>query len=215
MKIELNKLHHPVTALGPGRRVGMWTQGCSIRCGGCASRDTWESDATRSVDVETLADHIAGIDGGMLDGITISGGEPFDQADAVAALLRRLDAWRRRTGRTIDFLAYSGYELKRLERDHGELLGLLDAVITGAFVARRPTRLIWRGSANQRLIPLSGLGQERYAPYADAEVERPPFQVTVDESIWYVGVPRAGDIERLDTALAEAGVRQTEVSWRA
>ena len=40
-QIGLNRVHFPVTALGPGRRVGIWLQGCSIRCPGCMSLDTW------------------------------------------------------------------------------------------------------------------------------------------------------------------------------
>ena len=39
--LSVNRLHHPVTALGSGSRVGIWTQGCAIRCRGCASLDTW------------------------------------------------------------------------------------------------------------------------------------------------------------------------------
>lgn len=214
MRIELNKLHYPVTALGPGRRVGIWTQGCSIGCAGCASRDTWSADAGRAIDVAELVDHIAAIDAGAVDGVTISGGEPFDQPGALRELLLALHGWRASVGRPIDLLAYSGYGLARLRRLHPEILELLDCVITGPFVAGRPTRLIWRGSSNQEMVPLSDIGRERYLPFVAEEPERPPFQVTVDDSIWYVGVPRAGDIERLDAALAAAGVEQREASWR-
>lgn len=45
MRMILSRLHFPVTTLGPGRRIGVWFQGCSIRCAGCISRDTWETGA--------------------------------------------------------------------------------------------------------------------------------------------------------------------------
>ncbi len=47
--IELNKAHWPVTVLGPGRRIGLWVQGCSIHCPGCVSQDTWPKDAARRI----------------------------------------------------------------------------------------------------------------------------------------------------------------------
>ena len=41
MMLYLSRIHFPVTTLGPGRRIGIWFQGCSIRCKGCVSADTW------------------------------------------------------------------------------------------------------------------------------------------------------------------------------
>ena len=49
MKIAINKAHFPVTVLGPGRRIGIWLQGCSIHCKGCVSQDTWAADPGRTV----------------------------------------------------------------------------------------------------------------------------------------------------------------------
>jgi anaerobic ribonucleoside-triphosphate reductase activating protein len=206
MRIAVNKVHHPVTALGPGRRVGIWLQGCSVHCPGCLSLDTWDTDPARET---TVAELIAGLPAEDVDGFTISGGEPFDQPEALAELLREL----RRRWPGADLLAYSGYRLARLQRRHPDVLALLDAVIAEPFRRDQPTTLLWRGSANQRLVPLSALGRERYAPYLDAEGA--PMQVAVDESIWYVGVPRSGDLERLDAMLAAAGVHQEQVTWRS
>src|SRR3954468_8713908 len=167
MRLELNKMHYPVTSLGPGRRVGLWTQGCGLACDGCISRDTWAADPARAVDVEQLATWIASIPAGAVDGVTISGGEPFDQPEALAALLAALREWSAASGRQLDLLCYSGYGLRRLQRLHGQVLEQLDGVISGPFVAARPTRLVWRGSANQELVPLTQLGRERYGPYID------------------------------------------------
>ena len=52
--IQINKAHFPVTVLGPGRRIGLWVQGCSIGCKGCVSMDTWAPDASRAVPIADL-----------------------------------------------------------------------------------------------------------------------------------------------------------------
>src|SRR5690242_5906193 len=56
MRIMVSRLHFPVTALGGGRRVGVWMQGCSIGCAGCVSRDTWSIDPTREMPVTAILD---------------------------------------------------------------------------------------------------------------------------------------------------------------
>jgi anaerobic ribonucleoside-triphosphate reductase activating protein len=215
LKLALNKAHYPVSALGPGIRVGLWTQGCSIHCADCLSVDTWEQDPGRAIEVTVLLGWIRSLDRGPLDGITISGGEPFDQPEAILELVLGLRAWDlRRTGE-VDVLCYSGYPLARLRREHAELLEVLDAVIAEPFNRRLPTDLIWRGSANQRLQPLSVLGRSRYESYLDARPERPPMQVEVGRGISYIGVPRIGDMERLERRARGAGLDQRGVSWRA
>ncbi len=79
MMLNLSRIHFPVTTLGPGNRIGIWFQGCSIRCKGCISVDTWGMKKG-SVSVDEI---ISVIDPwlDMADGITISGGEPFDQPE--------------------------------------------------------------------------------------------------------------------------------------
>ena len=53
--VAISRLHFPVTTLGPGRRLGIWFQGCSIQCRGCISIDTW--DKTRGITtIESIID---------------------------------------------------------------------------------------------------------------------------------------------------------------
>ncbi len=93
--LELNKAHWPVTVLGPGRRIGLWVQGCSIHCPGCVSQDTWPKDPARAIAVPELIAWCRKVTAGTFDGVTISGGEPFEQPAGLAALLEALVAWRR------------------------------------------------------------------------------------------------------------------------
>ena len=88
--VGISRVHFPITALGPGRRIGIWFQGCSIRCSGCMSRDTWELAASRMPVAALLAQIGPWLP--QADGVTISGGEPFDQPLALEVLVRGLRA---------------------------------------------------------------------------------------------------------------------------
>lgn len=239
LALQLAKAHYPVTTLGPGTRAGIWVQGCTLHCPGCLSRDTWEADPGTAVPVAAVLGWLASLPG-PLDGVTVSGGEPFQQPAALAALLRGVHRWRaERTDGRLDILVYSGYVYSRLSRSAAmrEILDMCDCVITGPYIDRfnpgappggHPAEgsLLWRGSANQRIVPLTALGQERYGSPgghvpggAALGADRARVQVSVDEGpegrrVYYIGIPRRGDLERLTSKLRQAGVSAGEVSWR-
>ena len=167
MKVSVNKAHFPVTVLGPGRRIGLWLQGCSIRCPNCISRDTWEQDPAKDIEIEQLLGWCKEISSSKLDGVTISGGEPFDQTDGLLELLTQLHAWRREQTLDFDILCYSGYPFLKLKNKYPEILALLDAVISEPFVDHLPMTKVWRGSSNQHLVPLSTLGLQRFESFVE------------------------------------------------
>ncbi len=171
-RISLSKLHFPITALGPGRRIGIWFQGCSIRCAGCMSRDTW-AFARDGEPVETVLKRMEPWFA-EADGVTISGGEPFDQTDGLLALLAGL-----RTRFKGDVLVYSGYEFEALQARHAAALGLIDVLISEPFDEAQPTDAPLRGSANQRLHLLTALGEERFAGLDTAT------RIGAHRSIWW------------------------------
>jgi anaerobic ribonucleoside-triphosphate reductase activating protein len=213
--IALNKAHYPVTALGPGRRIGLWLQGCALACPGCVSQDTWPFAPDRLMPLPLLLAWCRDVAKDGLDGVTISGGEPFAQPAALLALLQALHDWRTASGLNFDLLGYSGLPWPHLQAEFPAILARLDALIPEPFHAHQPTRLLWRGSANQPLLPLSPLGEARYAPYRHRESARRPFQVVVDaERVWGIGIPGPGDLERLEQHCAERGVRLGAMSWR-
>jgi anaerobic ribonucleoside-triphosphate reductase activating protein len=215
--ILLNKAHYPVTVLGPGRRVGLWLQGCTIRCFGCISRDTWPANPESAVEVGDLLEWIRELPADDIDGVTISGGEPFDQPGALVELLLGLHAWRVETGREIDILCYSGRGWEELQREFAIQLNLLDAMVAEPFISGLVTDLALRGSANQRLIPLSDLGRLRYSPEqmeSELAAQRGQVQVDVDdESIWFIGIPAQGDMSRVREEAEAAGIRMRRQSW--
>jgi len=217
VNLLLSRAHHPVTVLGYGRRVGIWTQGCRIRCAGCVSRDTWAADPQAAVDDTELLDWIRSLPEDEVDGITISGGEPFDQPAALEHLLDGLLSWRRQRTRPADLLCYSGYPLRRLRARHGPILNRLDVLIPEPFRAANTTAPPMRGSSNQPMVLLTPLAEERYGASFALDVDKVPrLQVEVDnEAIWYIGVPRPGDMDRLQELMERRGVRQEQVSWRS
>lgn len=208
--IRLSRLHHPVTTLGYGRRAGIWVQGCTIRCPGCVSRDTWTATPEHEADVE---DVLAWVTDRLptLDGVTISGGEPFEQPSALMALLQGL---RVAIGeRPIDLLCYSGYAYPALRRRQARLLDQLDAVVAGPYLQSQAAALPLRGSANQTVVSLSPLGRSRYG--REQQPQR-HLQVSAEPgTLWYVGIPAPGDLHRLDELLRARGVEQGAVSWLA
>lgn len=209
MRVRIAKAHVPVTALGWGRRAGIWMQGCGIGCPGCLSRDTWAEDASSEVDIGVIDAWLASAMDGC-DGLTISGGEPFDQPEALTHLA---ESARRAAGdRAIDVLVYSGRRWDHLAERHADVLRGIDAVISEPFEAALAADDGWRGSTNQQYHALTAISHER-GPEQWSPGRR--IQVTVDEgSVWMVGIPRHGDLVSLERTLSEQGVEIDRVSWR-
>jgi anaerobic ribonucleoside-triphosphate reductase activating protein len=141
-------------ANGPGARAVLWVQGCSLRCPGCHNPHTW---TTRPRFVFTVDSAIAWYEAkaraGALRGLTLSGGEPFEQAQALAELCRRVRAGG------ADVVTFSGFTRAEIDggvRPHASaLLRETDLLVDGRYRADAPTALPLRGSANQRLHFLS------------------------------------------------------------
>ena len=161
------------TTLGPGLRSVVWTQGCGLRCRGCLVPDTHDPAGGQPVDVEALA--AALLADPAPTGLTLSGGEPFDQAAACADLVEHVRAARP----DLSAMAYSGHRLERLRArpDAARLLRHLDLLVDGAYVERLHAPLRWRGSANQRIHLLS----ERHADLADAPDVTQGVEIGVSE----------------------------------
>ncbi|MFJ8391296.1 4Fe-4S single cluster domain-containing protein [Streptomyces sp. NPDC094144] len=229
MRVELSGTHFPLETLGPGRRLGIWLQGCRLACAGCMSRHTWAPHEGESGDVETLLDLWGAALAAGAEGLTVSGGEPLDQPAALGELLRgaaRLRSVHPRHGSAVDglpadLLVYTGYEESELDASRRTALAHADAVVSGRFRIAEPTRLVWRGSANQRLAPRTALGRIRYAPHLDREADGPAVQIVVTPAgpagppaVRLLGVPRRGELSHWERWLGARGLRLRERSWR-
>lgn len=200
--VGLSRVHFPITALGPGRRIGIWFQGCSIRCPGCMSLDTWGEAASR-IPVAVLLAQI----GPWLpqaDGVTVSGGEPFDQPFALEALVRGL-----RASFAKSILVYSGHTFESLQQRFPHTLALIDVLISEPFDASDGAGALLRGSANQRVHLLSLTGAAMWDDAERSQNAGPAKMdviVTDDGSLWAAGIPRRGDLEHLSSRLGQEGI---------
>ena len=137
------------------------------------------------------------------DGFTISGGEPFDQPDALHALLKELR--RLHSG---DVLVYSGHPIEALPLKR--FAGLIDALISDPLSLSSPQTLPLRGSDNQRLHLMTRLAEERFGFAREPRQTPQSLDIMFDEGngdAFLAGIPRWGDLVRLQALLRQAGHR--------
>jgi anaerobic ribonucleoside-triphosphate reductase activating protein len=149
--VRLLRIYHGSVCDGPGRRSVIQVIGCSVKCNSCHVPETHNPAAGRTVRITDAVEEVLSNEGGPRDGVTITGGEPFDQPVALAGMLRQLKA------RNIHTIVYSGFTVEtlraRTEPEVHEALRLADTLIDGPFIvtlSRGATG--WRGSTNQRSI---------------------------------------------------------------
>lgn len=214
-EIRINRAHYPVTVLGPGKRICIWLQGCSIACSGCISKDTWSAEAGTEMRVEELVNWCRQFESAGVDGITISGGEPFEQPDSLEALLRELHEWTDQLILPVDYLCYSGKTFKEIRKQYPQILLLLDTIIPDPFKEALPGKPL-RGSANQPMIYLTDLGSSRFVKYADESLTQSEkrLQLAVNNrSAWFIGIPERGDMEKLTQLCKAQGLNLEDTSW--
>ena len=85
------RILYPVKVLGPGNRIGIWLSGCVHKCKGCSNPELWDFDKKYNVSVPVVMKLIKTISlKNTVDGFTITGGDPFEQADELKILLRNI-----------------------------------------------------------------------------------------------------------------------------
>lgn len=151
LELNLAALMKGTRMVGPGLRDAVWVQGCTIGCAGCANQAYLAHEPRVRMSVERLVGHFR-VRRGLIDGVSVLGGEPTEQPEAVAALLRGVQELGMST------VVFSGRTHEQLLRNPAcaELLTHTDLLIDGPYVAAlRDPSLYWRGSSNQRLLRLT------------------------------------------------------------
>ena len=140
---------------GPGLRYSVFVQGCTHGCPGCHNP---ESQSACGGTVSTIDDVLTRIRAnGLVHDVTLTGGEPFEQAEACAELAERLKA------EGYGVWTYTGYLYEDLlaravagDEAIARLLAATDVLVDGPFVeALQSYTLKWRGSSNQRVIDMA------------------------------------------------------------
>ncbi len=165
--MNVARVLYPVQVLGPGKRIGIWVAGCSRGCKGCSNPELWEKRPEFEVSVDQLVSLIESIkEDHEIDGFTISGGEPMNQAEELAQLLRTL--------RTItsDVLVYTGYRREELQKKQdpaiNEVLDSIAVLVDGEYIEELNDDTFLRGSSNQRVHILNLACKEKYQRYLES-----------------------------------------------
>ncbi|WP_406014386.1 radical SAM protein [Streptomyces sp. NBC_00984] len=184
-------------ALGPGVRSALWVQGCPFRCAGCMATDWIPFQPARRAGPRELAEELLADPG--VGGLTFSGGEPMAQAAGLAEVARLA-----REMRDVSVICFTGYRLERLRTRPpspgvAELLGRIDVLIDGPYVAALDDGRGLRGSSNQRVHHLTGRHADGDYDFADRP-RTAEIAVTGPEAL-LIGVPPKGLLAAFDSAV--------------
>ncbi len=132
---------------GPGIRLVVFTQGCKHHCEGCHNPESHSFHGGKLIDIDYIINMIK--ENPLLDGITLSGGEPFEQAYECSILATKV----KELG--LNVVTYSGYRFEAIlaNKSFRDLLFQTDILIDGKFdISQKSLLLQFRGSKNQRII---------------------------------------------------------------
>ena len=156
---------------GPGKRLLLFCQGCSLHCKGCVNKHLWDFSGGNEISVEeiiSLCDDV--------DGITQHGGEPLDQYTSVLRLVECL----KNNGKTV--ILFTGYMYKELNKIQKKIWMKSDIVVSGRYEQdKRNIYLQFRGSTNQKVYIHKG------------EYEK--YKVVDGKSVAIIGVKKDGSID--------------------
>ena len=145
----VKRICFPIQVLGPGNRVGIWLAGCNKRCPGCMSPELQTTNGCSDCSVEEIESILSHISG-EIEGVTISGGEPFLQADELSELICYIDREITR-----DIIVYTGYQIEELRKKGSpsieKILSSISVLIDGEYIDELNDGIGIRGSKNQRI----------------------------------------------------------------
>ncbi|ACV22515.1 anaerobic ribonucleotide reductase-activating protein [Slackia heliotrinireducens] len=155
----VDRVINNIETLGPGSRIVVWTVGCSKRCPGCANPELWEASDANRIDNDQLAEALVRMaKASGTRAITFTGGDPLEQPDDLAWVLRSIRP------AFDDVLVYTGYVAEDVQDLlDSEFDGLIDVLIDGPYVESLNDGVCaLRGSTNQRVMVLNPVLQAAY-----------------------------------------------------
>lgn len=194
------RILYPVNVLGPGKRIGIWFNGCNHHCPGCSNPELWELQERYKTTLQTLMRLVKHIcDNQAVDGFTLTGGDPFTQADALRQLLPELSKFSN------DILVYTGFDYEEILLKYPELVSQIGVMIDGKYIQERNNGAVLRGSDNQRIIILNDRLADKYSSYlSTAQNEIQNF--TSLDGVISVGIHKPGYENQVDILLRGKGL---------
>ena len=155
------RILYPVKVLGPGNRIGIWFAGCHHKCKGCSNPELWKVDEKYFVTIEQVEKLIRTVAvEHEIDGFTITGGDPVEQAVELTNLLMRV------ADISQDVILYTGYQREELTSEaQMKLLERVSVLIDGEYKEELNDGVFLRGSSNQIVHILSEQYRDKYEKY--------------------------------------------------
>ena len=169
--MRINSIVKESEANGPGKRGVVWVQGCSRHCEGCFNLETQSHSGGKEMDIQTI---LAEFDLDKIEGLTVSGGEPFEQPEELKELLKAAKQ------KNLNTLVYTGYKYNKILCNHRDILLLCNYLIDGEYDKNIPSKCRWAGSGNQRFLQLENA--EIVQDLTECEQYSQTAEITIDDS---------------------------------
>ena len=179
MQLKLYMTVKKTEVLGPYKRYAIWVQGCNKRCIGCISPDAQALDGGYSINVDDLVADILSVPN--IEGITISGGEPFLQQHALCNLVYKLRGYR-----DIGIIVYTG--MKYDEIKNTDFAKMVDIIIDGEYIEELNDDKSLRGSSNQNVICVSDRYKTLVPKYYGGQGRKIELSFS-NKSVQMIGIP--------------------------
>ena len=198
---RLNRIQYPVYNLGPGMRIGIWAQGCTLKCRDCLSPSLQGAEGGRTIQLKNLCHQIERVSG-HYDGITISGGEPFEQYEALMFFCTFI-----KMQTDLSIYIFSGYRLEELLLHHSDRMFLTntDFLLDGRYDVRRHEDKNARGSSNQRLYRISN--EQAIEETECFSSNKMSVAVLDSGNVFMSGIPKKEDLNSIKNSLLKTGIQ--------
>ncbi len=204
--LSIARLNRKSKALGPGCRAVIWTHGCSKRCPHCIAREMNEAPPLCYHTADSLYEWVKACDG--IEGVTLSGGEPFEQDLAELSAFLKLV---KEDSRGLSVLCYTGRSLEELQQDSltEAALAWIDVLIDGPYVHELNDGHKWRGSSNQRIHVFNQGLQSEFANVSSEYDRTIEIAINNNLKVEITGIPPQGFLEKIHDKLEANGY-----TWR-
>lgn len=186
-KIRISHYTESTTVLGPGNRFVVWMQGCQKRCKNCINPAGQPVDGGTLMDLDSLLDLIVNTKG--IQGVTISGGEPFLQFPILFEMLVKI-----KSVTNLDIMLFSGYtydEIREMlpEEVCDQFFAYVDIFVDGEYVDELNQNQLYRGSENQKVYLFTSKYQSFAQEITNTVGREFEFDIKADSEIFMVGIP--------------------------
>lgn len=202
MNWQLNKIQYPVYNLGEGKRIGIWVQGCSLGCNGCLNKTLWPKKGGKSLSVIDIFNWVAKIHK-EFDGITITGGEPFQQYEQLIAFIHLI-----KTKTNLSIHCFTGYYLNELQEKFPDKLFLkyIDVLVDGRYIEEQTENTNIKGSYNQIVYRIiDGVATK---VKTSKSTKKWSINVNNDNRIYMAGIPKKDELKNLSLELLKQGIKK-------